>query len=89
MGYACQLSCVDLQRGFVKNRSMSQNLGQLEGYVLHWLVHHGFLDAGFILFDYESAFPALAHEYIFWILEMLTIPAHIRASIKLLYHKVR
>eukprot|EP00959_Pyramimonas_sp_CCMP1952_P339796 7116208-Pyramimonas_sp.AAC.1 len=30
MGYACQLSCVDFQRGFVKNRSMSQNLVQLE-----------------------------------------------------------
>ena len=38
-----------------------------------------------IFLDQKAAFPSIARNYMFWVLEKMMIPSHIIAAIKLLY----
>eukprot|EP00959_Pyramimonas_sp_CCMP1952_P425224 8907048-Pyramimonas_sp.AAC.1 len=68
---------------------MNDSLIQLEGYVLHWVAQQCCARAGFLLFDFKSAFPPLLRPLIFWTLEVLEIDPRIIQAIKKLYSGIR
>ena len=74
------------QRGFIKGRSISDNIVELEAQSLVWAGRHCVPHA-LVSFDIAAAFPSLNHHYLWAVLQHYNIPNHIISLIKSLYYK--
>eukprot|EP00959_Pyramimonas_sp_CCMP1952_P422854 8857558-Pyramimonas_sp.AAC.1 len=61
MGLMREQTCLDVQKGFVKGRSMTNNMLDIEAKTLHWYCQHLYRDTGLVAFDVKAAFPSLLH----------------------------
>ncbi len=73
-----------LQGGFVAGRHIEDNLFQLDASAIAMGASNSRTAAG-IFFDFCTAFPALAHRWIFLVLDAMLVPLHITGSIRKLY----
>jgi hypothetical protein len=80
----CQTTVSQQQRGFVAERHLEDNLFQLEASAIA-LSATNLRTSAAIFFDFTTAFPALAHSWIFVVLDAMGIPAGVRNAIANLY----
>jgi hypothetical protein len=82
----CQATVAEQQRGFVADRHIEDNLFQLEASAIAFsATNHR--TAASIFFDFTTAFPALAHAWIFFVLAAMGIPKGFLNAIRKLYSK--
>ena len=81
----CQYSVLGSQTGFVRKRSMLDNLLCLEADILECACYRGMPHAGLLLLDFRAAFPSLRHDWIIDVLIMMNIPMYIVNAIRFLY----
>eukprot|EP00959_Pyramimonas_sp_CCMP1952_P191225 3998812-Pyramimonas_sp.AAC.1 len=65
------------QAGFVKGRQMADNFLEVSSSLSIWGDVEGNRDCGATLVDFKTAFPSLAHSWIFWVLMVMGLPAFI------------
>jgi exonuclease III len=80
----CQMTVAEQQRGFVAGRHIEDNLFQLEASAIA-LGSTNHKTAAAIFFDFTTAFPALAHAWIFFVLRTMGVPDYILNTILKLY----
>jgi endonuclease/exonuclease/phosphatase family metal-dependent hydrolase len=88
-GKLSQLACVTVhgnQRGFVQGRRMQDNIIEAESLAIH-LCKYFASQSGIVMFDFASAFPSLAHSYIFASLRKLGVPQHVLTALRKLYSR--
>jgi hypothetical protein len=76
--------CIAIQKGFLNGRSIADCVIETDSVAAEWF-RRGYPSAAAILFDFKAAFPSLAHDFIFLVLEKMKIPAHIITAIRRLY----
>jgi hypothetical protein len=76
--------CIAIQKGFLQGRSIADCIIETDSVAADWF-RRGYPSAALILFDFRAAFPSLAHDFIFLVLESMKIPAHIIKAIRRLY----
>jgi hypothetical protein len=80
----CQATVSEQQRGFVAGRHLEDNLFQLEASAIAMSATCT-RTAASIFFDFTTAFPALAHAWIFFVLMTMGVPDGILKTIRKLY----
>jgi hypothetical protein len=80
----CQTTVSQQQRGFVAERHLEDNVFQLEASAIA-LSATNHRTAASIFYDFTTAFPALAHSWIFVVLAAMNIPVGFRSAICRLY----
>jgi len=70
----------------IAGRSMLENVLRIDT-LMHYMSIAGFAKAAAIFFDFKAAFPSIAHQYLFEILQASGIPSTIIRIIKKLYHR--
>ena len=80
----CQATVSEQQRGFVADRHIEDNLFQVEASAIALSATNSRTAAG-IFFDFTTAFPALAHAWIFFVLTTMGVPEGILKTILKLY----
>jgi hypothetical protein len=80
----CQLTVAAPQRGFVAGRHLEDNLFDLEAAAIS-LSATNLKRSAAILFDFRTAFPSLAHDWIFAVLTRMGIPSYFILAIRQLY----
>ena len=83
----CVVSVVGNKWGFVNGCDISENIIEVEGAMLRASIVPQ-RSAAAILFDFATAFPSIAHDWIFLVLGRLGTPEKIRRVIRLLYSNV-
>lgn len=79
------VGCVSpLQRGFVRGRSIVDNVLEVEASAAEYL-YDGEGDPGIFLFDVAAAFPLAAQRWIWRLLEEMEVPLPLRRGMQLLY----
>ncbi|CAK0891134.1 unnamed protein product, partial [Prorocentrum cordatum] len=76
------------QRGFVGGRQLAENIIELEAVMLRWVSICGEKEGGHAFFDVASAFPSLAHSFIFAVLREMALPPAIVWAIRELYRDI-
>ena len=71
------------QRGFIKGRSMLQNIIEIDEAAMRISLRHP--HGALVLFDFEAAFPSLAHSYLWEALNALGLPGPLINAIKCFY----
>jgi exonuclease III len=71
------------QRGFLPGRSMLQNVVEIDGEMRAASLQAERPAA--VFFDFAAAFPSLAHDFLFDVLEHLRLPRHFRSFVSNLY----
>jgi hypothetical protein len=72
------------QRGFVRGRSLVDNVLEVEAMAIH-LHRHYYEKSGVALFDFSAAFPSLSHKWLFAVLQRMGIPPNICKVLRQLY----
>ena len=72
------------QNGFVKGRSIIDNIVHIEGAIQRHLLIEG-NEPGTVMFDFKQAFPSLGHDWIRFVLKKMRIPVRITRAILALY----
>jgi hypothetical protein len=80
----CQITVASQQRGFVAGRHIEDNLFSLEAAAIS-LSATNLKRSATILFDFCTAFPSLAHDWIFLVLSTMRIPEGFVMAIRQLY----
>jgi exonuclease III len=80
----CQITVASQQRGFVAGRHIEDNLFSLEAAAIS-LSATNLRRSAAILFDFCTAFPSLAHVWIFLVLSTMRIPDGFVTAIRQLY----
>ena len=78
----------EAQRGFVRGRSITDNIIEIEGIALSQVAHCE-SSVALIGFDIKAAFPSLSHYYMWKVLARYGIPRNIVQALKALYYKHR
>jgi hypothetical protein len=84
LSHLCKLTVAEQQRGFVSGRHIEDNIFTLESAALAFSATN-VKRAAVILFDFMTAFPSIAHAWIFMVLTTMGIPARFIAAIQKLY----
>ena len=73
-----------VQSGFVKGRKLQDAVFSIEsaGIISTWVDPEA---PALVFLDQRAAFPSAAHNYIFWILEMMLLPRPLQAAVWSLY----
>jgi exonuclease III len=79
-----QRTILDRQRGFVRGRSITDNILETESLAIRFVKFYS-ANSGIVLFDFAAAFPSLAHAWIFIVLLTMQFPTFLIDVIKLLY----
>jgi endonuclease/exonuclease/phosphatase family metal-dependent hydrolase len=79
-----QTTIIDRQRGFVRGRSITDNVMETECMAIRFVKYYA-AQSGIVLFDFAAAFPSLAHCWIFEVLAFMKLPAFLIAIIRRLY----
>ena len=73
------------QKGFIAGRQMNENVVRIDhGMRVQEVMHPS--SSCTILFDFMAAFPSVAHQYIWFILDAMCLPKFYIDAIKMLYH---
>jgi hypothetical protein len=80
----CQISVAPPQRGFVAGRHLEDNLLGLEAAAIS-LSATNLKRSAAIFFDFRTAFPSLAHTWIFAVLTRMGIPSYFIHAVRQLY----
>jgi hypothetical protein len=72
------------QRGFLAGRSLIDNVLEIEGYGQSYAIADA-NDPAILLFDIAAAFPSLAHQWLFVVLQKMRIPRFMIHCIRALY----
>ncbi len=80
----CQLTVAPPQRGFVAGRHLEDNLLGLEAAAIS-LSATNLKRSAAIFFDFRTAFPSLAHTWIFAVLTRMGIPSYFIHAVRQLY----
>jgi hypothetical protein len=79
-----QRTILDRQRGFVRGRSITDNIMETESLAIRFAKFYE-AKSGIVLFDFAAAFPSLAHCWIFEVLAFMQFPVFLIDIIKKLY----
>jgi endonuclease/exonuclease/phosphatase family metal-dependent hydrolase len=79
-----QHTIIDRQRGFVRGRSITDNILETESLAIRFVKFYA-AKSGIVLFDFAAAFPSLAHRWIFTVLRTMQFPEWLIDIIKRLY----
>jgi endonuclease/exonuclease/phosphatase family metal-dependent hydrolase len=79
-----QTTILDRQRGFVKGRSITDNIMETESLAIRFVKFYA-AKSGIVLFDFAAAFPSLAHCWIFIVLLTMQFPTFLIDIIRKLY----
>ena len=74
------------QTGFVRGRSMSDNIMPIESQAIAW-ANTALATSATVLFDFSAAFPSLAHAWIWFILSCMGVPQYFITLLQGLYHE--
>ena len=77
-----------IQKGFIKGRSLVDNIVLFDGHLLGWAGALGQVNAGGCLFDFAQAFLSVFHRWICRVLGKMGLPNKILTAIKELYANV-
>ena len=66
---AAEKFCDDMQRGFLSGRLMGKNIMELDADILLGRLRD--VEGCTLLFDFEAAFPSLAHDFMWDVLDSL------------------
>jgi len=70
----CAVTASPCQQGFIRGRSLIDNIIDVEATAVGYdKFYPG--KSGIILVDLAAAFPSLSHTFLFWVLELMGIPA--------------
>ena len=83
LGFLAQLLVSPMQRGFIQGRMLCDNIIELETSMLVNSATSRF--AACVLFDFATAFPSIAHRWLFAVLEAYGVPSEVLNLIKALY----
>lgn len=73
------------QRGCLRGRSLVDNVVEADGYVAAFALLGEDASAAMLCCDFRAAFPSLEHGWIWFVLELMGIPAMLLVAIRLLY----
>ena len=68
---------------------MADNILEVSASLTLWGDVEGNRDCGATLVDFKTAFPSLAHSWIFWVLSVMGLPSYIVHRIRALYNNIR
>ena len=72
------------QRGGLEGRQLVDNLLDIEAKAIQFLITT-YMGAGIVLLDIKQAFPSLAREFLFWVLQSMGFPAWFLDVLKEIY----
>eukprot|EP00959_Pyramimonas_sp_CCMP1952_P448955 9400810-Pyramimonas_sp.AAC.1 len=87
-GQQAQFSAHKNQTGFIKGRSMLDNIMLIESDFLEQAVFQGAERAGLFLLDFAAAFPSPAHAWILTVLQHMLIPSFVVDAVQQLYRDI-
>jgi hypothetical protein len=83
---AASQTILDRQRGFVRGRSITDNILETESMAIRFVKYYA-AKSGIVLFDFAAAFPSLAHCFIFLVLLTMKFPQFLIDIIRKLYEE--
>ncbi len=84
LAQVAQVTVHPRQRGFVRGRSITDNVIEIEGFAQSYAIAEA-EDPAILLFDIKAAFPSLAHSWLWVVLIRMGIPKAIISAIRALY----